>query len=388
MKFRFQLKQQYPSFRYQLWKSGSQQTKPLDQAIDWFLVETYVVKQQTRIFIYSKYNLLKKMRKAQEALMRSLAAKLLAVRQVCVENVMKTKKHNKEIPKIPSSQDLFALASSLKLTGEADPVLRIFIPKPGTTEKRPLGIPTERDKALQALVRFAIEPEWEARFEGRSVGFRCGRGAGDANKTIESALKRPKYVLDADLRKCFDRIDHDALLSKLGYKVGNSLYNQIQAWLKAGYLENGQFKISIAGTPQGGVISPLLANIALHGMENFLKEKVAQLSLRGKDGSFLKASEKRKSLTGVRYADDFIILHQKKSVIQMWKRELEEWLKPLGLSFNEKKTKICHPFLSTDNHKPSFCFLGFQSKHVKNAKQKLTLSISPTNKAIHKHVTA
>jgi len=138
---------------------------------------------------------------------------------------------------------------------------RVWIPKPLRDEKRPLGIPTMHDRALQGLIKQSLEPEWEAYMETNSYGFRPGRGCQDAIEAIFINIKqKPKWVLDADIAKCFDRINHSALLEKL--KSTSSIRRQIRAWLKAGVMDQGTWQNTEAGTPQGGVISPLLANIA------------------------------------------------------------------------------------------------------------------------------
>ena len=122
------------------------------------------------------------------------------------------------------------------------------------------------DRALQAQVKQALEPEWEAKFEPRSFGFRPGRSCHDAIEAIFKAIsQKPKYVLETDVAKCFDRIDHKALCEKLN--TSPSLTRQIRAWLKAGVMDNDQFRTTPTGAAQGSVISPLLANIALHGLE-------------------------------------------------------------------------------------------------------------------------
>jgi RNA-directed DNA polymerase len=151
-----------------------------------------------------------------------------------------------------------------------DPIRRTYIPKPNhPTEKRGLGIPTMRDRAMQALVKLALEPEWEAVFEPNSYGFRPGRSTHDAIEAIFNFIRlKPKFVLDADIEKCFDRISHDGLLAKL--HAPQPVMRLIRDWLKAGILEDGQTLFPEAGTPQGGVLSPLLANIALHGFETFV----------------------------------------------------------------------------------------------------------------------
>src|SRR5205814_3802028 len=126
-----------------------------------------------------------------------------------------------------------AMADSLRPAGQASPVRRVFIPKPGSEELRPPGIPTMRDRSLQSLVKLALEPEWEARFEPNSYGFRPGRSCWDAIGAIFLACKqKAKYALDADIAKCFDRIDHAALLRKVD--AGPAVRRQLRAWLKAG----------------------------------------------------------------------------------------------------------------------------------------------------------
>jgi len=152
---------------------------------------------------------------------------------------------------------------------------------------RPLGIPTIRDRAKQTLVRFALEPEWEAKFEPNSYGFRPGRSCQDAIEAIFVAInKKAKYVLDGDIAKCFDRINHEALLEKL--QTFEKLRSQIKAWLKAGVLDSSigdQIETTDQAIPQGGGISPLLANVALHGLEEMLKLWVETLPLKENIGA-------------------------------------------------------------------------------------------------------
>lgn len=148
------------------------------------------------------------------------------------------------------------------------------------------------DRALQALVKLALEPEWEARFEPNSYGFRAGRSCPDAVEAIFNAISRkPKFVLDADISKCFDRIDQGALLKKLN--TFPTIRRQIRAWLKAGVMDGMQLFPTSEGTPQGGVISPLLANIALHGMEERIKKYADTLPTRSGHGK----RDNRKSLS-------------------------------------------------------------------------------------------
>lgn len=144
------------------------------------------------------------------------------------------------------------LVGQLKLGNKAKPTRRVWIPKPGREEKRPLGIPTIKDRALQALVKMALEPEWEAQFEPNSYSFRPGRSCHDAIEAIHKSIsKKAKYVLDADITKCFDRINHQKLLTKLNTRP--TLRRQIQAWLKAGMMDGKELFPTQEGTPQGGV---------------------------------------------------------------------------------------------------------------------------------------
>jgi RNA-directed DNA polymerase len=187
------------------------------------------------------------------------------------------------------------LVANLDLDTKPQPTRRVWIPKPGTDEQRPLGIPTLFDRALQALVKVALEPEWEAKFEPNSYGFRPGRSCHDAVEAIFESIKQcPKYILDADIAKCFDRINHEALLDKIN--TFPRLRRIIKAWLKAGVLDGETLFPTEQGTPQGGVISPLLANIALHGMEETIQ---TAFPVRRKNGKVISRTP-----ILVRYADD------------------------------------------------------------------------------------
>jgi RNA-directed DNA polymerase len=159
----------------------------------------------------------------------------------------------------------------------------------------------------RALVKMALEPEWEARFEPNSFGFRPGRSCHDAIEAIFNAIRyKNKFVLDADISQCFDRINHKALLKKLN--TFPTIHRQIRAWLKAGVMDNMQFQETSEGTPQGGVISPLLANIALHGMEDRIKDLAENLDLKRSNSKYqLSKRDKRESIQLIRYADDFVI---------------------------------------------------------------------------------
>ncbi|MBD2606197.1 group II intron reverse transcriptase/maturase [Scytonema hofmannii FACHB-248] len=317
--------------------------------VNWRKLERKVYKLQKRIYRASIRGDVKAFRRLQKTLMKSWAAKVLAVRRVTQDNQGKKTAGVDGLKSLTPKQRL-TLVANLKLSSKVAPTRRVWIPKPGTEEKRPLGIPTMNDRALQALVKMAIEPEWEARFEPNSYGFRPGRSCHDAVGAIYVAINhKPKFVLDADIAKCFDRIDHEALLIKLN--TFPTLRRQVQAWLKAGVMDGKQLFPTSEGTPQGGVISPLLANIALHGMEKRIKQYAETLKGRKRNN--------RRSLSLIRYADDFVILHEDITVVQRCREIISEWLQGMGLELKPSKTRLAHTLNQYEQEKPGFDFLGF-----------------------------
>src|SRR4028119_1220740 len=219
--------------------SDSQKNTEGWKAINWRTVERYVFKLQKRIYAASRRGDVKRVRKLQKTLMRSWSNKVLSVRRVTQDNTGK-KTAGVDGVKSLSPAARIELASQLKLTGKSRPTRRVWIPKPGRNEKRPLGIPTMYDRALQAAVKAALEPEWEAVFEPNSYGFRPGRSCHDAIKQIKNCIQhKAKFVLDADIAKCFDRINQEKLLQKLNIK--GRVRQQIKAWLKSGVIDQGAF---------------------------------------------------------------------------------------------------------------------------------------------------
>lgn len=379
--------------------------KPLNgwKDIDWTLVRKTTFKWQQEIYLASGQGDIPKVRLLQHKLLNSQEAKLLAIRKVTQDNTGKATAGVDGVMRLSPSERL-TLVAQLKFPTKSKPLRRVWIPKPGSIEKRPLGIPTIFDRCLQALMKLALEPEWEAKFEPNSYGFRPGRNAHDAIKAIVGCVnKGDKYVFDADIAKCFDRINHDYLLDKIGFK--GSYRKQIKYWLKSGVLDSGSFEETEQGTPQGGVISPLLANIALHGMENHLKEWISFKPLKGRTGVELRPSRRRMSIHVIRYADDFVILHPDKSVILEAIEEIKNFLKPIGLELSEAKCRLTHTlYLKESDNKTEgfdghigFNFLGFTIKQFKSKHRSAKATtgeilgfktlVYPSKKSINKYQT-
>src|ERR671933_338119 len=358
--------------------------------INWRKLERKVYKLQKRIYRAFQRGDGKTIRRLQKTLMKSWSARALSVRRVTQDNTGKKTAGVDGIKSLSPAARL-KLVNNLKMGSNVSPTRRVWIPKPGTEEKRPLGIPTMKDRALQALVKLALEPEWEARFELNSYGFRPGRSCQDAIGAIFNCIRyKNKYVLDADISKCFDKIDHEALLKKLN--TSPTIRRQVRAWLKAGVMDGKQLFPTSEGTPQGGVISPLLANIALHGMEERIKKAFPKrdTSIKGKR-VFYNAAQL------IRYADDFVILHEDITVVQRCREIIAEWLKDMGLELKPSKTRLVHTLKQLDEQSPGFDFLGFKIRQFpagkytsgKNTYKELlgfTTIITPSREKVKAHL--
>jgi RNA-directed DNA polymerase len=362
---------------------------PMDgwDTLPWKQFERQTFKLQTRIYRASQRGDVKTVHRLQRLLMKSWAAKCLAVRRVSQDNQGKKTAGVDGVKLITPPQRL-QLARSLRLSENTQPLRRVWIPKPSSGELRALGIPTLGERARQGLVKLALEPEWEAQFEPNSYGFRPGRSTHDAIEAIFGSIRlKAKYVLDADITKCFDRISHQALLNKLRTFPG--LRRVIRGWLRAGVMEGHELFPTTQGTPQGGVISPLLANVALHGLESHIRASFPESVRR---------QEHWKPFV-VRYADDLVVLHQNEAVIEEVRQITQTWLAEMGLELNPNKTRIAHT-LNVLNGKRGFDFLGFYvrqhrvgkthaAKVARHGHDSLSLGfktiITPSNEALRRH---
>jgi RNA-directed DNA polymerase len=335
-------------------------------AIDWRKADRVVRNLRHRIFRASQANDLRKVRSLQKLMLRCYSNVLLSVRRVTQVNAGRnTPGVDKVVVKTPAARGRLVDLVATFQPWRAKPVRRVYIPK-SNGKQRPLGIPTVLDRCLQAMVKNALEPEWEARFEGSSYGFRPGRGCHDALAKIHRLAcphRRKKWVVDADIKGAFDNISHDFLLQALGEVPGRELVRQ---WLKAGVMEDGAFHATEAGTPQGGVISPLLLNVALHGMEPALGVRYDR---RGK------IADKRAI---VRYADDFVVFcESREDALRVRDKLLPPWLAERGLTLSEEKTRVVH---LTEG----FDFLGCSVRHYPAPRTSRTghkLLITPSKKA-------
>jgi len=341
--------------------------------IDWRAHEQNVIRLRRRIFKATREQDWAAVRSLQKLMLGSWSNTLVSVRQVTQRNAgRRTAGIDGVVALSPEARANMAVrVHDSRSSWEPLPVRRVYIPKAGG-KQRPLGIPVLMDRCHQARVRNALEPEWEARFEARSYGFRPGRSCADAIGSLYSTLKGSRaqrvWILDADLSAAFDRIDHARLLDALGRFPAREL---IKRWLQAGVFEPGKgFASTEEGTPQGGVISPLLLNVALHGLEE-------AAGVRYRQTGFNAGTAVPGTSILVRYADDFAVCCHSRQQAEQVKARLAGWLAPRGLAFNEDKTRIVHL-------EEGFDFLGFNVRQYRRGGRPGKLLIKPSQEAVRR----
>lgn len=313
-------------------------------SIDWGRASDEVQRLEQRIFRATQQGQWRQVRSLQKLLLRSDSNLLLSVRHVTQVNA------GKRTPGVDGRVALNADARGRLVRDlrqrqghRVRPVRRVYIPK-ASGKLRPLGIPTIEDRVRQHVVKTALEPSWEARFEANSYGFRPGRSQQDAMASLYTRLHgrtTMRWVLDADIRGAFDHISHAFILRRLGNFPAR---RQIERWLTAGYLEHGSFFATTGGTPQGGIVSPLLANIALDGLGDLL-------------GRYRSPKDKRHGQFGfTRYADDFVVTAPSRDRLEQVVPEIQQWLAERGLELNDEKTRI-------EPIEAGFDYLGFTFRH-------------------------
>ncbi len=321
------------------------------ETIDWKQVEYDVNRLQTRIAKATANGDNNKAKRLQYLLTHSFSAKAYAVRKVTTNKGKNTSGVDKKLWSTPASK-MKAILSLTDKNYMAKPLKRVYITKKGKNKKRPLGIPTMYDRAMQTLYSLALEPIAETKGDTISFGFRRGRSAKDACEQIFCVLARkcsPTWIFEGDIKGCFDNINHEWL--QVNIPMDKRIMKQ---FLKSGFIYEGKLFPTETGSPQGGAISSIYANMTLDGLENVIQDKYHRNS-KGKIENHHRAKTK---VNLIRYADDFIITANSKEVAEELKTTVIQFLKSRGLSLSEEKTMITH----IDK---GFDFLGWTFKKYK-----------------------
>ncbi|MGX5621303.1 reverse transcriptase domain-containing protein [Bacillus cereus] len=271
--------------------------------INWLSISQYVEKLQQRIYHAERLGEIRKVRNLQRLLMRSQAALLLSIRRVTQINKGKRTAGVDGYKALTPYErvELYNIMKGMNIYNHRPkPAYRTYIEKKNG-KLRPLGIPTIKDRVYQNIAKLALEPQWEAKFEPTSYGFRPKRNCHDAIERIFNTIGNKKqWIFEGDFKGCFDNLNHDYILQQI---KGFPALDVVEKWLKAGFVDNNVFHTTEKGTPQGGIISPLLANIALHGLEDLLDISYREVNRKTKV-----TYENRSKFAVVKYADDFLIL--------------------------------------------------------------------------------